>query len=125
MENSQQVYAELCKVEMVSVSAAAEQQNQNLVERDVQTVKKDVSAMMIDQSSLSAAYWWFGVVMYVEARNCVLNIHSGTATPIEAVTRVAPNIGQKFKFPFGTRAVVARVGSKDFTFKTRMNTPSY
>ena len=75
--------------------------------------------MMVDQSSLSAAFWCFGVSMYVDALNCVLNSHSETVTPIEAVTGRAPDIGVRFKFPFGTKAVVARVGKKDHTFQTK------
>ena len=106
-------------MEIVPSPAALEEQNQNPVERDVQTVKKGVSAMMIDQSSLSAAYWCFAVTMYVEAKNCVLNVHSSSVTPMEAVTREAPNIGRKFRFPFGAKTVVARVGPKDYTFQTK------
>jgi hypothetical protein len=77
VENSRHVYEELSKMEVETSPAAVEQQNQNPVERDVQTVKKGVSSMMIDQSSLSASYWCFGISMFIDARNCVINFRSG------------------------------------------------
>ena len=104
---------------MTDVSAATEEQCQNPVERDVQTLKKGVSSMMIDQQSLSRRFWCFAVEGFVEAKNVVVNTLSGNVTPEEGITGEAPNIAERFRFPWGSKVVAARAGKKDFTFQTK------
>ena len=119
VENSARVSTALAEWGMTVVSAATEEQCQNPVERDVQTLKKGVSSMMIDQQSLSRRFWCFAVEDFVEAKNVVVNTVLGDVSPEEGITGEAPNISERFRFPWGMKVVVARAGKKEFTFQTK------
>ena len=78
--------------------AAVGEQNQNPVEREVQTLKKGVSALLIDQTSLGPRWWCYAVESWIATANSTA--YSGEASPFEMVTGRAEDIVSKYRFPF-------------------------
>lgn len=81
-------------------------QEKNPVERDVQTMKRRITCLMISQENLTARYWGHAAITYVETENNSINVNSKEIgewgmTPEQAVTGIKPNIG-KFEYAFGT-----------------------
>ena len=87
-------------------------QNQNPVERQVQTLIKGVSTILHAQTSLTAEYWNLAVLAWIDARNAMPNKVCGEMSPLEAVTGSKPDIELKFRFPFGQPVVVGRLNLK-------------
>jgi hypothetical protein len=84
--------------------AAVGKQNQNPVEREVQTLIKGVGCLLLDQDSLSSKWWCYAVQSWVQTANCRPNTNpaiENSTSPIELITGVAPDIESKFLFPFG------------------------
>jgi hypothetical protein len=61
--------------------AAVGEQNQNPVEREVQTLKKGVSSLLIDQTSLGPRWWCYAVESWIATANSTA--YSGGASPFE------------------------------------------
>jgi hypothetical protein len=79
--------------------AAPDEQQQNPVEREMQTLKKGVSALLIDQTALGPFWWCYAVESWVSTSNATPR-GGNTLSPIEIVTSVADDISVKFHFPF-------------------------
>jgi hypothetical protein len=90
-------------------TAAPEQQNQNPVERYIQTIKKDVAAMMIAQFAVGRLYWGPCLLMAVSGRNLVPNTMGYTnETPILAVAGQLTNLSKSAKFYFGEQVIMKK-----------------
>jgi hypothetical protein len=81
-------------------------QEKNPLERDIQTMKRRITCLMISQENLTARYWGHAAITYIDTENNSLNVNSKEIgewgmTPEEAVTGRKPNIG-KFEHAFGT-----------------------
>lgn len=84
--------------------AAVDHQEQNPVERTVQTLIKGVSTIMADQQALGPAWWDYAVEYWIATANCrprQTELMDTPTTPIELVTRIPPSISTRFRFPFG------------------------
>ena len=71
-ENAADVIAFLLEHSIHVDPAAVDEQNQNPVEREVQTLKKGVSALLIDQYSLGPRWWCYAVESWIACKQyCV------------------------------------------------------
>ena len=77
-----------------------EEQQQNPVERLVQTWIKGVSATLADQYSLSAKNWDLASDFWISARNNSPNFNTNSS-PSEIITGQPTDISKKFQIPFG------------------------
>jgi hypothetical protein len=69
-ENAIDVIAFLKEHNIEIDPAAPDEQQQNPVEREVQTLTKGVSALLLDQTALSSSQWWdYGVESWISTAN--------------------------------------------------------
>jgi hypothetical protein len=98
-------WADLRKVNLLP--ASIEHQEQNFVERDVQTIVKRVAAMLIDQDVVTAKYWSYALNSFIEAWNVTIKpVSNYNISPLEVVTGVVPNIGETFRYIFGAPVAI-------------------
>jgi hypothetical protein len=104
-ENDSAAVAHLRDEHGVTIQPAAPgHQHQNPVEREVQTLIKGVSCMLLDQSSLGATWWDYAVEQWIRTANCRphknewLNL---PLSPVEIITSKSPDVSKEHKFPFG------------------------
>ena len=74
------------------------------MEREAQTLIKGVGALLSDQTSLSKAWWCYAVESWIDTANCRPNNNEqidNSASSTELITGMAPNLNEKFLFPFG------------------------
>jgi len=84
--------------------AGVGKQSQNPVEREAQTLIKGVGALLSDQTSLSRSWWCYAVESWTDTANCRPNSNDqidNSASSTELITGTAPNLEEKFLFPFG------------------------
>jgi hypothetical protein len=84
--------------------AAPGHQHQNPVEREVQTLIKGVSCMLIDQHSLGATWWDYAVEQWVRLANCKPHKNEWMnlpLSPLEIITNTLPDVACEHQFPFG------------------------
>ncbi len=115
-ENSKEIIKHLHEQKIQTDPAAKNSQFQNPVEREVQTVIKGVSALLIDQSSLSAKYWDYALESWVETANN--SPMTNDITPIEAVTDIQLDIPTTFRLPFGCPVTCTKEEGRDVKFDT-------
>ena len=74
------------------------------MEREAQSLIKGVGALLNDQKSLSKAWWCYAVESWIDTANCRPNNNDqidSSASSLELITGTAPNLEDKFLFPFG------------------------
>jgi hypothetical protein len=79
--------------------AAPGHQHQNPVEREVQTLVKGVSCLLLDQQSLGATWWDYAVELWVHTANCRPYTKEWLNLPlssVEIVTGKPPDISTVF-----------------------------
>ena len=74
--------------------AAPEQQNQNPVERHIQSIDNQVHAVLIDQDLLSASWWGYANIAVSVTRNMVSNELCPDSTPLYLMTRTVTNLSK-------------------------------
>ena len=79
--------------------AAVNSQFQNPVEREVQTVNKEVATLFADQHLLNSSFWTYALNHWILAANATPI--SGDMSPVEQVTGRSIDISRMFRFPFG------------------------
>jgi hypothetical protein len=111
LEGSAESVRRLAEMHIHIDAAAPGEQQQNPQERGVQTVKKGMVAVMLDQNILGAKHWGSAMFGYLDARNCQINTLCSSGdrpmSPYEAVTRRQPDC-EVFRFPFGQAVTVHR-----------------
>jgi len=92
--------------------AAPEQQNQNPVERHIQSIDNQINAVLIDQDYLSPAWWGFASIAVCMARNMVSNELCPDSTPLFRLTSAASDLSKNLYLPFGQLVVSATLGTR-------------
>ena len=98
--------------------AAPGHQHQNPVEREVQTLIKGVSCMLLDQHSLGATWWDYAVEQWIRTANCKPHKNEWMnlpLSPLEIITSKSPDVARDHKFPFG--CPVSAIPPVDRTWK--------
>ena len=116
-ENALESAEFLSQFNIITDTAAPDEQQQNPVEREMQTLKKGVSALLIDQTALGPSWWCYAVESWVSTSNATPR-GGNTLSPIEIVTSVADDISVKFQFPFGFPVNVHKIEGRGTTFDT-------
>ena len=89
--------------------APPEQQNQNPVERTVQTFNYGIATMLVAQQFLPNAAWGLASISYAATLNATPNVLSGDSSPMFLLTAQQPHIPTLFKFSFGQPGVCPRL----------------
>jgi hypothetical protein len=92
-ENALESTEFLSQFNIITDSAAPDEQQQNPVEREMQTLKKGVSALLIDQTALGPSWWCYAVESWISTSNATPR-GGNTLSPIEIVTSVADDAYQ-------------------------------
>ena len=112
IENSSEFREFLADNHIEGCPAGTELQNQNPIERYVQTVKNTISAVMADQSELGPAFWGFSLLMSISMRNMVCNSTCPDSSPNFEVMGLQTDISINGNHYFGEKVVVPRTGGK-------------
>ena len=117
-ENDSGVVEFLNKTHFIKVNTVAvEHQNQNFVEREVQTLIRGVGCLLVvDQQALSSKWWCYAVESWVQTANARPNANpyiEDSSSCEEIVTGVVPDVQSRHKFPFGCPVTSIRTGIKD------------
>ena len=81
-------------------------QQQDPVERSIQTMIKGVGALLVDQFMLPNTYWHHAVRTWALGHNATPNTHTPESTPIQEVTHKPPDLDVFFNLPFGCPVVI-------------------
>jgi len=104
-ENASDVGASLLQEHnIIMLPASPGHQHQNPVEREVQTLIKGVSCLLLDQNSLGPTWWDYAVESWIQTANCRPHKNEWMAlpsSPLEIITGSPPDVGTSFRFPFG------------------------
>jgi len=115
-ENDEKVISYLAYKGIMIDPAAVNSQFQNPVERAIQTLVRGITAMMVEQTTLSASHWDLALTSYVNTYNCIPNAKSGKMTPFELCNNRKPNVATMFRFKFGQLVAVHQVTAQSTTF---------
>ena len=115
-ENSADVEAFLLEHNIITDSSAADEQQQNPVEREVQTLTKGVSALLLDQTSLGPSWWCYAVESWTATANATST--TSETSPFEQVTGKPPSIASKFLFPFGCPVTCTKIEGREPHYAT-------
>ena len=101
--------------------AGVQAQNQNPVERTVQTLIKGVGAVLIDQYTLSSRRWDLAVEYWIDRHNATPNskCDDGQSCPYTEVTGLVPDVEKQFAIPFGCPVTVNDPEGKQSKFDIR------
>ena len=105
VENSARVDTALQLWGITPEPTLPEQQYADPVERQMQTVIKGVSTMMIAQFLLPAMFWPYAFLDFIHTRNYTPNTATDNVAPITCVTTEIPDLSKRFKFKFGSPIV--------------------
>ena len=96
-------------------------QNQNPVERTVQTLIKGVGAVLIDQYTLSNRRWDLAVEYWIDRHNITPNskCDEGRTCPYTEITGLIPDLDKQFAIPFGCPVTVNDPEGKQSKFDIR------
>jgi hypothetical protein len=97
--------------------AAVGEQQQNPVEREVQTANKGISALLIDQTAVGPTYWDYAVESWVMTANATA--YDGGECPLTRVTGKTANISTTFLFPFGCSVSCLKPKGRESHFDTK------
>ena len=87
-------------------------QNQNPVEREVQTMIKAIGAILTDQYTLGATSWDYALAFWTKTHNSIPNSLTDKQSPHEIVTSQQPDASH-FRFPFGCPVTATNVMGRD------------
>ena len=94
-----------------------DEQQQNPVEREVQTLTKGVSALLLDQTALGSSWWDYGVESWISTANATS--YNGGPCPFELVTGKLQSLASNFQFPFGCPVTSTKIeGPRDEHYDT-------
>ena len=117
VENSERVYDECMLVNKeigdLGVSllpANVEMQQQNPVERHIQTLDNNDAALMVNQDLLSGAWWGMSKLATVQTMNAVTNTLCPDSTPDEVFEDRHTDVSRQFRYPFGQAVIATRTG---------------
>ena len=79
--------------------ANVEMQNQNPVERGVQTADNMIAAVMVNQDRLGACFWGWASIAVLRALNAVTNSLCPMSTPLFEFEGKVTNAAKMFKNP--------------------------
>jgi len=89
--------------------AGVEKQNQNPVERHIQTIDNQINAMLVGIDTLTARWWGWASMYAWKTRNHIRNKLCPDATPIYEVEHKTTNFAS-FRFKFGQTVITRRIG---------------
>ena len=87
-------------------------QNQNPVEREVQTMIKAMGAILTDQYTLGASSWDYALSFWTKTHNSIPNTLTNKQSPHEIVTSQQPDASH-FRFPFGCPVTATNVMGRE------------
>ena len=119
VENSNIFDDFLARVNIRSCPAGTERQNQNPVERYIQTIKDKVAACMADQAGVGAAFWGLCILMNCKLSTLVPNSLCPSSSPAIEVMGLSTDADKVASHYFGETVVVPRVGRKAAIGQTR------
>jgi len=114
VELSDNTKVQLSNLHIESHPAVPERQNQNTIERSVQTRTYAIATMMLDQVTLSKRFWNWATKAAMDCHNA--SYISNGKTAFEHMTGRRPNLTRDFKFPFGTPVMVKDHDRDSFRF---------
>lgn len=109
VEMSESTRHQLALIHVAIHSAPPEQQNQNPVERTVQTLNYGISTMLAAQKFLPNEAWGLAAISYAATANATPNRLSGDSSPMFLLTGRHPHLPTMFKFSFGQPVVCPRL----------------
>ena len=115
-ENAADVIAFLKEHNIEIDPAAPDEQQQNPVEREVQTLTKGVSALLLDQTALGSSWWDYGVESWISTANATS--YNGGPSPFELVTGKLQSLASNFQFPFGCPVTSTKIEGRDEHYDT-------
>ena len=102
---------------ITTAPAAPAMQNQNPAEREIQTMIKQVGAIMADQYTLGPSSWDYAVAYWTKTHNAMPNSLTDTFSPYQLVTGAKPDVAKQFRFPFGCPVTATNIlGRKGNTY---------
>ena len=118
-ENSAAV-TEFCNEHNIELDpAAVDEEQQNPVEREVQTLTKGVSAMLLDQTALGPNWWCYAVQSWISTANSTTyQFGANNKCPFEHVTGKLESLDTKFLFPFGCPVTCTKVDGRAHHYDT-------
>jgi hypothetical protein len=99
--------------------AGVEQQNQNTVERHVQTIENQINAISVGTDTLDARWWGWASLFAWKVRNNIRNKLCPDSTPIYRLEGKLTDFSM-FRFKFGQTIITRRIGVSK-TYITRRN----
>ena len=109
VEISESTHQQLALLHVTVRSAPPEQQNQNPVERTVQTLNYGIATMLAAQKYLSNEAWGLAAISYAATANATPNRLSGDSSPMFLLTNRHPHLPTMFKFSFGQPVICPRL----------------
>jgi len=116
VEDSEKVITFLLAHNIEIDPAAVAEQSQNPVEREVQTLTKGVSALLLDQTALGPSWLCYGVESWIATANATS--YNDKPSPLEQVTGKAISVYEKFRFPFGCPVTCTKVEGRGLHYDT-------
>jgi len=99
--------------------AGVEQQNQNTVERHIQTIENQINAISVGTDTLPSRWWGWASFFAWKTRNHIRNKLCPDSTPIYRVEGKLTDFST-FRFKFGQTIITRRIGASK-TYITRRN----
>ena len=101
--------------------AGIDEQQQNPVERSVQTWIKGVGATLLDQYTLTSKNWDLASDAWIATRNITPNVNCPNSSPHTEITGNPTDIARHFRLPFGCPVTVndSRQRNHKFDLKNR------
>lgn len=91
--------------------AAVEKQNQNPVERHIQTIDNQINAILVGIDTLSARWWGWASIFAWKTRNHIRNKLCPDSSPIYQMEGKTTSFAS-FRFKFGQIVITRRIGVK-------------
>ena len=112
VENSEAVNAFLKYHKIESQHAAPEAQEQNPIERTIQTAKKKVAAIRQDAPHLKDNTWIFAWINFISNWNAATNTNSGNKSPNQHITKQTIDLSNHANFKFGQTVASFKTGKQ-------------
>jgi len=93
--------------------AAPEKQNQNTVERHIQTIENQITANLIDQDLLTGSWWGIASISVWKVRNAMSNSLCPNTTPLFEMEGRYTNVNKMFQHKYGQSVICSKTGNKD------------
>jgi hypothetical protein len=112
VENSQAVLAFLQFHQITAQPAPPESQNQNPIERTIQTGKKKVGAIQQDAPHLKDNTWIFAWINWISNWNAAINSISGDKSPNQHILGIALDLSKYTKLKYGQMVASIKTGEQ-------------